>query len=360
MNIKAIDLFCGIGGLSYGLQESGIPVVAGIDNDNNCKFGYEFNNKNTFINRDIKDVPGELLNELYGIEKNVIRVLVGCAPCQPFSKLNLNKLKDEQLGPIEKFIQLISELKPEIISMENVSGLLNTEKYPVFEKFLKVLRINNYFVNYGIVDASDYGVPQSRRRLVLLASIFGPIELINKTHPKDKVTVRDAIGHLEKLKAGEISKVDPMHRSRNLTKINLERIKATLHDGGSSYDWPDELQLDCHKKKSGKTYKRSVYGRMWWDKPSPTITTQCIGLGNGRFGHPEQDRAISLREAALLQTFPDNYIFLSEETRFSMAKIAKFIGNAVPVRLGHVIGESIINHIESCEGKIYADGKFFV
>ncbi len=171
------------------------------------------------------------------------------------------------------------------------------------------------------------------------------VRLLACVHKNKKVTVRDVIGDLKPIKHGETSADDPLHKSRKLSSLNLKRIKATPHDGGNSDSWSDDLVLKCHKKKTGKTYSHSVYGRMRWDKPAPTMTTQCIGLGNGRFGHPEQDRAISLREAALFQTFPEDYRFVDPNSQFVVGHVAKFIGNAVPVRLGSIIGKSIKNHI---------------
>lgn len=349
--IKVIDLFCGIGGLTHGLIKEGLDVVAGIDNDDSCKFGYEYNNNAKFIDKDILQVSAKDINQLFGDKKNTIRVLAGCAPCQPFSKLNLNEITKKQLEPLEKFAQLISETKPDIVSMENVSELANMKKYPIFKNFIDTLKRGNYKYKYEVVDVSEYGVPQRRRRLVLLASRFGEIQLIKRTHKDKKVTVRDVISHLKPLKSGEISAKDPLHRARRLSEKNLKRIKATPHDGGSSHSWSNDLILDCHKKDSGKTYSGTVYGRMRWNDPSPTMTTQCTGLGNGRFGHPEQDRAISLREAALFQTFPENYQFLNPEDPFIVGLVSKFIGNAVPVRLGVVIGRSIKKHIHDYERK---------
>lgn len=342
--IKVIDLFCGIGGLTHGLVKEGLDVVAGIDNDASCKFGYKYNNKTAFIHKDILQVTAKDINELFGKEK-VIRVLAGCAPCQPFSKLNLKKITEQQLEPLGKFAQLIDETKPDIVSMENVSGLANKSKYPIFQTFIDTLEKNGYTYKYEIVDVSEYGVPQRRRRLVLLASKFGEIELIKRTHKDKKVTVRDVISGLKLLKDGEISLSDPLHRSSKLSPKNLMRIKATPHDGGSSDSWNESLILECHKKESGKTYRGTVYGRMRWDEPAPTMTTQCTGLGNGRFGHPDQDRAISLREAALFQTFPEDYIFSDPSKPIILSHIAKFIGNAVPVKLGAVIGNSIKTHV---------------
>lgn len=345
-DIKVIDLFCGIGGLTHGLIKEGLDVVAGIDNDSSCKFGYEYNNKTQFIDTDILKVTANQIDRLFGSKKGTVRVLAGCAPCQPFSKLNLNAVTEKQLEPLSKFAQLIAETQPDIVSMENVSNLAVKGKYPAFTSFLRVLEENGYNYKYEVVDVSEFGVPQRRRRLVLLASKFGEIELIKRTHKDKKVTVRDVIRHLDPIKAGEISKRDPLHRSRKLSPINQERIKATPHNGGSSNSWSEDLILDCHKKESGKTYAHTVYGRMSWDEPSPTMTTQCVGLGNGRYGHPTQNRAISLREAAIFQTFPDDYQFLSPSEPFAMNKVAKFIGNAVPVRLGSVIGKSIKEHIK--------------
>ena len=347
--VKVIDLFCGIGGLTHGLIKAGLDVVAGIDNDNSCKFGYEHNNNTRFIAKDILEVDADEIERLFGDREKATRVLVGCAPCQPFSKLNLSQITDKQLEPLGKFARLIEETLPDIVSMENVVGLANKEKYPVFKSFEATLKQNGYKCKYEIVNASDYGVPQNRKRLVLLASRLGKIKLIEKTHKDKKVTVRDVIEDLEPIGHGERGE-DPLHRTRKLSKTNVKRIKATHHNGGNSRSWNKSLVLDCHKKDSGKTYKGTVYGRMRWDDPAPTMTTQCIGLGNGRFGHPEQDRAISLLEAAIFQTFPEDYCFVDPDGPFLVGQVAKFIGNAVPVKLGEVIGRSIKHHLGEHHG----------
>ncbi len=338
---KVIDLFCGIGGLTHGFIRTGFDVVAGIDNDAECRFGYEYNNKTKFIEKNINDVSAQEITDLYG-NKDGIRVLVGCAPCQPFSRLNLKNVTRKQLEPLEKFAKLIEEIKPDIVSMENVKGLL---KNPIFKSFIEVLRRNNYKYDYKIVDFSEYGVPQKRHRLVLLASRLGEISLIPPTHQNRKRTVRDVIEGLEPIKDGEISENDIMHRARLLSPLNKKRIRATPKDGGNSRSWNKELVLECHKKESGETYRGSVYGRMYWDEPAPTMTTQCIGIGNGRYGHPEQDRAISLREAALFQTFPKSYKFINPKNKFITTDVARFIGNAVPVRAGEIIAKSIKKHL---------------
>ncbi|HBP27396.1 TPA: DNA (cytosine-5-)-methyltransferase [Candidatus Nomurabacteria bacterium] len=343
--IKVVDLFCGIGGLTHGFIKEGFDVVAGIDNDPTCKYGYEKNNNNaTYITKDIADVSAKELDNIFG--KCDIRVLVGCAPCQPYSRLNLKGKSPEKTIPLLKYAKLVDEIKPDIVSMENVRGLADKDKNPEFSKFLKVLEKNNYKISYKVVDTSDYGVPQKRHRLVLLASRLGDISLIEPTHLGDKkVTVRDAIGQLDPIKDGEVSEKDSLHRARKLSALNKKRVIKTPKNGGSSCSWGEDLMLECHKKPSGKTYRGTVYGRMRWDEPSPTMTTQCIGLGNGRFGHPEQNRAISLREAALFQTFPISYKFIDPREKFVVADVAKFIGNAVPVKLGRVIAKSIKNHL---------------
>ncbi len=339
---KVVDLFCGIGGLTHGFIREGFTVVAGVDSDGTCRYGYEHNNHSKFIEKDILDVTADELNALFGRDTK-IKVLVGCAPCQPFSKLNLNNITEKQLQPLAKFAQLIEQIKPEIVSMENVKGLL---KNPIFNDFVAALRRNRYHYTYQVVDFSDYGVPQKRQRLVLLASRLGEIFLIPPTHKNKKRTVKDAIGHLEPIEDGEISEKDPLHRARLLSPLNKKRIRATQKDGGNSRSWDRSLVLECHKKESGKTYRGSVYGRMRWDEPAPTMTTQCVGIGNGRFGHPVQDRAISLREAAFLQTFPHSYRFIDPKEELMVVNVARFIGNAVPVRAGKIIARSVKVHLE--------------
>lgn len=345
MQNAAIDLFCGIGGLTRGLELSGLNVIAGFDIDESCKFTYEENNNAKFFCEDITDLQGDFLKHLY--PDNCNKILVGCAPCQPFSKYSSRYRKnghtDDKWKLLYSFERLVSEVLPEIISMENVPELIHEK---IFNDFINALNTLNYFVSYQIVYCPDYGVPQHRKRLVLLASRLGEINLISPLYgPENYITVRDAIGDLPPIKAGETCKNDPLHRSSALSEKNLKRIQQSI-PGGSWRDWDDELKLNCHKKYSGATFP-SVYGRMEWDKPSPTITTQFYGYGNGRFGHPEQDRAISLREGAILQSFPDDYIFLDKDHPVKKRDLGTHIGNAVPVELGRAIGISIQNHLKS-------------
>lgn len=344
---EVVDLFCGIGGLSFGLKTAGFHILAGYDIDWTCQFAYETNTGGKFIYQDVNTITGDEINKLYSKRKNTIRILAGCAPCQPFSSYAFkNKQKDSnKYDLLYQFGRLVEETLPDIVTMENVTQIINFKAKPVLQDFIDKLKFLGYSVDARPVYCPDYGIPQTRKRLVLLASRLGEIRLIPPTYNKEHyVTVRETIGELRPIASGEIDTFDPLHRTIALTPINLRRIKATP-PGGSWHDWPEELVLECHKKKEGKTYG-SVYGRMEWDKPSPTITTQCTGLGNGRFGHPEQDRAISVREAALLQTFPKSYQFFPEEGNVSIIKASRYIGNAVPPKLGEVIAQSIINHIK--------------
>ena len=338
---SVVDLFCGVGGLTHGFVKEGFNVVAGIDVDESCKYAYEANNEARFLHEDIRDLTAQYINALYPPDDT--RILVGCAPCQPFSRYTNRKTTDNKWQLVETFAELVREVQPHIVSMENVPEL---EKHEVFEDFVRALDEKGYQRSWSLVECVNYGVPQTRTRLVLFASKLGPIKIIPATHaPSERRTVRDAIGYLEPIDAGKTSKDDPMHCASALNETNLKRIKATPQ-GGSWKDWDDALVLACHKKETGKSYP-SVYGRMRWDRPAPTMTTQCNGLGNGRFGHPEQDRAISLREAALLQTFPKSYLFTEPDTDVVIKHLARHIGNAVPVRLGQIIARSIKKHLEA-------------
>jgi DNA (cytosine-5)-methyltransferase 1 len=341
--IKAIDLFCGVGGLTHGLIKSGIPIIAGIDTDETCRYAFEKNNGSVFINKDIREVSGRELNKLYG--ETDIKILVGCAPCQCFSKhtqKNKRRNKDEKWKLLYSFLRLVKKIKPDIISMENV---VEIERRKVFKDFVKCIESLGYHLSWEKIYCPDYGVPQDRRRLVLLASRLGQIKIIPKTHDSSHYkTVRSTIGRIEPIKGGEISAKDELHKSSLLSPINKKRIRQSK-PGGTWLDWDKNLIVPCHKKKSGKTYS-AVYGRMRWDKPAPTITTQFYSYGTGRFGHPEQNRALSLREGALLQTFPKYYDFIEPDKPMAFRRLGTHIGNAVPVRLGAIIGRSILKHLE--------------
>ncbi len=343
--ISAIDLFCGIGGLTYGLQKAGINVNAGIDIDNSCKYSFEANCNAKFVTKNIQSISGTELNSLYG--KGDKKILVGCAPCQPFSSYTYkgDKQKDNRWQLLYEFSRLVKETKPVVVSMENVPTLLNFKTEPVFYNFVSDLEYEGYKVWYKVVYSPDYGIPQKRKRLVLLASKLGDIKLLPPTHtPENYITVKDAIGNLEKIESGETSDKDFIHKASKLSDKNIKRIKQSKPGGSWKKDWDDNLKLACHTSDKGKTYV-SVYGRMKWNEPSPTMTTFCTGIGNGRFGHPEQDRAISLREAAILQSFPKDYKFADSLKTLKYGKTSKHIGNAVPPKLGEIIGKSILKHL---------------
>lgn len=351
-SVKVVDLFCGVGGLTHGFIKESLNVVAGYDIDADCKYAYEANNKNSdgkiseFIDKSIIDVTADEISAKFAGAD--VKILIGCAPCQPFSTYSYKNQDEKKINLLLEFARLIKEVKPDIVSMENVPRLAEFKGDSVFGQFLKILKDNGYKVSYDVVNCPEYGIPQHRKRLVLLASRFGDIELIKKTHnEKTFKTVKDAIGKMPRLESGGISPTDSLHRAAKLSPLNMKRIKQSV-PGGTWKDWDEDLRLKCHLKSSGATYV-SVYGRMSWDKPAPTMTTHCIGIGNGRFGHPEQNRAITLREAALIQTFPRKYKFVEKGKFFNVKQISTQIGNAVPVELGRIIAKSIKLHLN----KIY-------
>ncbi|WP_052012302.1 DNA cytosine methyltransferase [Alicyclobacillus hesperidum] len=344
--VSAVDLFCGAGGLTHGLERAGISVLLGIDIDPACSYPYMANNKAKFLLKDVNDVTAQEIQEAF--TSNTLRLLAGCAPCQTFSTYNQKATQDDKRWwLLRQFSRLITEVSPELVTMENVPNLVGQN---VFKEFLQTLKDENYEVSYQVVNCADYGIPQQRKRLVLLASKLGPIKLLQPSELGERtVTVREAIGNLPPLKAGEVSDIDPLHQCSSLSQTNLRRIQASK-PGGSWRDWDEELIADCHKKETGTTYP-SVYGRMEWDEPAPTITTQFFGFGNGRFGHPEQNRALSLREGAILQSFPRDYQFVPPGEPIYKSTVGRLIGNAVPAKLGEVIGRSILAHVAEFEAQ---------
>lgn len=341
--IVGVDLFCGVGGLTHGLVRGGVHVAAGIDIDPSCRYPFEANNSAVFLERDVAKLkPEEIIRHYQGAD---LTLLAGCAPCQPFStysRSGRNSEYESQWPLVSAFGRLAKRIKPDLITMENVPQLAD---HPVFEQLLQSL--SGYQKWWSIVECTSIGVPQTRKRLVLLASRLGREALELKQTGSPGRSVRETIAGLAPLKAGQSHPSDPLHMAPSLSPLNLRRIKAS-RPGGTWRDWPSELQAACHQKSTGATYP-SVYGRMEWDRPAPTITTQCFGYGNGRFGHPEQNRAISLREAAMLQTFPETYAFAPAGAPIRFNKMGRLIGNAVPVRLGEVIAQSLINHVRACK-----------
>jgi DNA (cytosine-5)-methyltransferase 1 len=348
-NWTVVDMFCGVGGLAHGFVKEGFRLAAGIDIDESCGYAFERNNGAPFIRRDVQLLTPSELAALFGRSRR--RILVGCAPCQPFSKYTSAQTEDSKWHLLRFFLKLIIQVQPEVISMENVAEL---QKHIIFHDFVESLEEHGYEVTESVVETWRYGVPQTRKRLVLLGSRLGRIHMPPPTHRESRQrTVRSVIGNLERISAGQTSDTDLLHRARALSSLNLKRIRSTP-EGGDWRSWPASLRLRCHKRASGKRYE-AIYGRMSWDRLAPTLTTHCGGIGNGRFGHPEQDRGISLREAALLQTFPKYYELCDPATEVSLKRLSKHIGNAVPVRLGRIIARAIRQHIEivggGCNGR---------
>lgn len=339
--IAAVDLFCGVGGLTHGLNRSGIDVRLGIDLDPACRYPMEENNAAKFMEADVaKVMPSDVLSTFGDAD---VTLMAGCAPCQPFSSYSQSARKQgphEDWELLTSFSKLVLAVKPTLVTMENVPPL---RKQAIFKEFVADLHGAGYNVDFSVIDGRNIGLPQRRQRLVLVASLLGPITIPEAAKPP--VTVRETIADLPAIQAGTSDPSDPLHASASLSELNLERIRHSK-PGGTWRDWPENLVAACHSRQTGSTYP-SVYGRMEWDQPAPTMTTQCYGFGNGRFGHPEQDRAISLREAAMLQSFPKDYAFLPSEAPITFSTLGRMIGNAVPVKLGEFIGEVLVQHVEA-------------
>ena len=330
--IHAVDLFCGIGGLTHGLRLGGVDVKAGVDNDSTCRYAFETNNEGAeFICEDVRKIRFTDLARHY--ETAEVTALVGCAPCQPFSAHNRRMAQsDTDCSLVAEFARLVREGTPDLVSMENVPGLA---LHPAFTDFINTLTALGYAVEPSTrVRCEGYGVPQIRRRLVLLASRLGPISL--KEGKAAPATVGHFIRNLPAIEAGGVHPSDPAHRALPLSATNRQRI-AQSRPGGSWADWDEALVNECHKK----AHYPAPYGRMSWDALSPTITTQFCYYSTGRFGHPEQNRAISAREGALLQTFPRDYALVDPTKPLTVRELARHIGNAVPVSLGNAISVAL-------------------
>ena len=330
--VTCVDLFCGAGGLTRGLLDAGIRVVRGVDLDLTAKETYERNNQGAeFMHADIRKISPDDIME--GINRSGGILLAGCAPCQPFSKHAPKDADDERRTLIRHIGYLVKSILPDYVLVENVPGFHESNLHQA--AFLQILRDNMYFVDERVVDAKSYGVPQTRKRYVLLASKHGEIEI-----PDDNGeyrTVRDAISHFPEIGAGLSDSPEvENHVSSKLSPNLMKRIMLTPPDGGSRRDTPKNLWTGCHLNHTGHT---DTYGRMRWDAPAPTLTCRCTSLSNGRFGHPEQHRAISAREAAAIQSFDDNYVFYS-----NMYRNVVHIGNAVPPLMAKALGKAISAH----------------
>lgn len=350
--LKAIDFFCGGGGMTCGLRQAGVDVIAGIDFAEECKETYEFNNRGSrFICADIKSLEVETLERECGIRRNDDKlVFVGCSPCQYYSIIHTKKDKSKASKDLlREFMRFVSFFNPGFVLVENVPGLLSKEDsvYPEFRAFLEK---NGYRIASEVVDMSYYGVPQTRRRFSLVASRLGVVVRLPEKDPCQRL-LRDAIGvehGFMPIPAGHVDRTDFMHTTTSLSEKNLERVRRVPHDGGSRLAWKDDpdLQLRCYIGKDNSF--RDVYGRLRWNAPSATITTNFVNTSSGRFSHPEEDRGLSLREGAALQTFPMDYVFKAKTIRAN----ARIIGNAVPPEYGRRLGELLYSLSAQKDGTV--------
>ena len=337
--MKAIDFFCSAGGVTCGFKQAGINVLGGIDIDPACKETYELNNNAKYLCEDVSHLPKQAVGKFFKIRRNQRDlVFVGCSPCQYYSNIKTDKTKSEGTRLLlADFQEFVAYYRPGYVFIENVPGLDKKPNSPL-AKFKEFLIENNYVFDEAVINAKYFSVPQNRRRYVLIATRLKKKINLPRENRDGIRTVFQTIGDyntFQPIPAGHIDQTEFIHSSADLEDINMQRILSTPHNGGDRRNWPIELMPDCYENHDGHT---DVYGRMYWERPSPTITTRFVSYSNGRYGHPEQDRAISLREGASLQSFPVDYIFRSE----SQGTIAKMIGNAVPPLLAKAIGTTLI------------------
>ena len=347
--LRAADFFCGGGGMSCGLKRAGISIVAALDNDPQCQETYEANHPGVkFLSEDVKKLPVKEFGEMTGIGRNDDgMIFVGCSPCQYWSVItgkakmeSERKQKSrESRNLLRDFLSFVKFYHPGFVVVENVRGIERTPEESGLSCLLDFFDANGYGVSKAVLACADFGVPQTRRRFVLVASRVLPDIGLPKPGRK-RPTVRDVIGALPKIKAGETDPKDALHRAPSLSEANIARLRMT-REGGTRDSWMhSDLQIDAYRNKPLQFF-RDNYGRMWWDAPAPTITTKFFALGSGRFGHPEQNRALSLREGALLQTFPKSYKFKTNV----FAPTARIIGNAVPPEFARRLGASIVAQV---------------
>lgn len=341
--------------MTHGLRKAGIDVIAGVDIDKKCRETYEFNNKPAqFVEADIQELSVDSFENGYltenGIEIRLRRndqdlLFAGCSPCQYWSLMNTDKSKSiESKNLLNDFRRFVEYYNPGYVLIENVPGLLSNATSPL-NAFLEFLVGQGYFsLDYGVVKVADFGVPQTRKRFILIASRVRSISLPRPDKSSD-ATVGKFIGDkrlFPEIKAGHRDDSDFCHTAAGLSEVNQKRIEMTPSDGGSRKAWQDtDLQLPVYERhrENDSFGFQDIYGRMFWDRPAPTITTRFYSLSNGRFGHPEQNRALSLREGATLQTFPLDYVFKAQ----TITDISRIIGNAVPPELAKKIGRAILD-----------------
>ena len=344
--VKVFDFFCGCGGASSGFRSSGMDIVFGLDNDADAEQSFRLNFPDaTFIGDDIADVPESALDSVVDAFQGHPLLFNACAPCQPFSRQRRKKSTsdDGRTRLLEHVLRFVGRYRPELIFSENVPGLRDgSGGREIFERLVDTLQQMGYATTHNVIRSQEYGVPQHRARLVLLASVFGPVTFATRTHGADTPhtrlpTVGKWISALPAIAAGEEHPSVPNHRAAKLSPLNLRRIRFTP-PGGGWQDLPSELMP--RSRRSGFGGFTDVYGRLKWDAPAPALTTRCISFSNGRFGHPFQDRAISVREAACLQTLPLGFVLAG-----SLNSQARQVGNAVPALLAERFGECFANHL---------------
>ena len=314
----AVDLFCGVGGTTLGLKKAGFKVIGAVDNMPEAVRGYKMNHRKVKVwQESIQKISPEDMMKALNIKKGEIDLVAGCPPCQGFSTLKNGKQASNDTKRndlVFEYGRFVEALLPKTIMLENVSGLMKDERMKILGRQLENL---DYKIKYDILNAADYGVPQRRKRLVLIGSRIGDVELSRRK--KKKVSVKDAIQYLQKDNTDKLHQIRIQH-----TKDVLRIIEKIPKDGGLRNELPVQYRLPCHKKSAGF---KDVYGRMKWDDVAPTLTGGCTAPSKGRFLHPEENRAISLREASLLQGFPKKYKFPLD---INKTTIAILIGNAFP------------------------------
>ena len=346
-----VDSFCGAGGLGLGLQEAGFDIRLSFDIDELCIKTINSNKKHfdhPAIAADISDMLNGKALELCNMKRGELFLLAGGPPCQGFSIQRRGADVDPRNQLVFKYAQLVDELYPKYFVMENVTGIAGKRGKTILEQLIDELKSIGYTVHISLLNAQDYGVPQRRKRYIIVGERKDMGE--HYVYPKEtgeKHTVRETIGDLpEPPMDGSDYPGIPLHRRDRLSKINLKRIRAIKPGQGREY-LPEELLADCHKIDSSVIGYRNVYGRMEWDDVAPTITARFDSFTRGKFGHPEQDRSISLREGALLQTFPSDFTFIGNKV-----DVARQIGNAVPPVLAKQIGLSIIDCYKRRENNV--------
>jgi DNA (cytosine-5)-methyltransferase 1 len=335
----AIDLFAGCGGLSVGLREAGFTVAASVEVNAHAATCYSMNHPDTMmIQKNIRSVTSCDIRKILGQRR--LHLLAGCPPCQGFSsvrRLNKKTVRDSRNSLILDYLRLVKKIKPLTIMMENVTAL---KHYYLFKFMTDALEKLGYQIDCAVVNVADYGVPQRRKRLIIVGSLLGEIHIAPPT--KKHKTVRDAIGKLPSIQRTR----DPLHK---IVADHSERVKKIIklipHNGGSRSDLPVEYGLKCHEKDN--VGFKDIYGRLCWDDVSSTITGGCLNPSKGRFLHPEKNRVITPREAALLQTFPANYRFPLDIPK---GELASLIGNALPPEFSRIQARQLMHHIKKHHG----------